>query len=230
MRTTMLKTLNTILKYTIIGALAVYIGVTGWNLVIPQTSTVEEYLPEVKSNAVNAKPKYKSIVRLHSNYGFFCSAVTIDPQYALTAAHCVRDSLGNIDTGPIYITDTEGAYTGIVANAVAIDNLRDVAFIKGNFAEFEYAPVDFYGKNVSYGMIMRSCGFPSGEDLYCTDLIHVGNYYFQYRTIGGPIYKGMSGGPVFDIISGKVVGVNSAVSEEHVIISPLIGVLTILGL
>jgi hypothetical protein len=182
----------------------------------------------IRTNGTN---KHPTVIRLHNiDDRFFCTGAVIDGQYALTAAHCVTDSLGTMKTENIKIHDAYGNYI-TDALPIAIDKYLDVAFIKGAFEDFEVKEVDFAGKHSFLGMHLLSCGFPAGQfDLYCTELIHVGNYYFQYNTIGGPIYHGMSGGPVIETVSGAIVGVNSAVDDNSVVISPLIGALESTGL
>lgn len=199
-------------------------------LPVPAIELAEANLPAPNLATSNGTNKFKSTIRLETETGqFYCSGAVLDGQYALTAAHCAVNSTGHISEDVIAIYDLVGVNTGIKAKAVAIDRLRDVALIRGDFSSFEFAPVDFNGEDVHLGMVMRSCGFPSGDVIWCTDLVHAGNTYFQYKTIGGPIFKGMSGGPVYSKETGRIIGVNSAVSENNVIISPLIGFLSVVG-
>jgi S1-C subfamily serine protease len=206
----------------ILGGLVAYIGS---NLIVKADS----HLPKVFETQADGG-QYASTVRLISKDGyFFCSGSVIDGNYVLTAAHCVTN-FGKMSKDPIILEDINGVETDVIVVPAAIDQLRDVAFLSGDLSNFKTAPVDFHGDDVTNGMMMRTCGFPSGEKLWCTDLKHVGNYYFQYRTHGGPIFKGQSGGPVINIQTGRIIGVNSAVSADSVIISPLVGVLTNVGL
>jgi len=169
--------------------------------------------------------KYSSMIRLVQNNSFFCSGVVIDGMYALTAAHCVSGFLGFMDKGAIDINNVDGTFTGVKAHAVALDHLRDVALLKGNFKEFKSEIPDFDGDSAQgVGNVLVTCGFPSGGKAYCTHLFIEGNYNFQISSKGGPIYKGMSGGPVFSLTSKKVIGLNSAVDGNHVIVAPLLGV------
>jgi hypothetical protein len=46
----------------------------------------------------------------------------------------------------------------------------------------------------------------------------------------GFLIKGMSGGPVLDPLTGKVVGVNSAASTGFVIAGPTFGILGLFGI
>lgn len=189
-------------------------------------------LPRYNATMTNGNNQYESIIRLLDNRGrFFCTGFVIDGNYALTAAHCVSDGFGGMIDTDIHIYSSSGYPTGTVAKAVAIEGYRDVAFIKGNFQDFQSQPVDFHGRHVPRGFKMTSCGYPSGMlPKFCTEVEHVGNKYFQFRTKGGPIYKGMSGGPVVNNESGYAIGVNSAVDEDTVIIGPLVGVLESVGL
>ncbi len=189
-------------------------------------------LPYFNSVLNNISPQYDSTIRLINDKGqFYCTGFVVDGIYALTARHCVIDFLGNLTEENINIYSSQGSYTGVVAKAVAADGYRDVAFIQGDFKNFVPQKTDFYGEHVSRGFTMMSCGFPSGMlPKFCTELVHAGNRNFQFRTNGGPIFKGMSGGPVVNITTGYAIGVNSAVDEYNVIIGPLVGVLESVGL
>lgn len=189
-------------------------------------------LPRYNTTTTYGNNQHESIIRLISDKGyFFCTGFVIDGNYALTAAHCVSDGFGGITEDDIHIYNSYGYTTGVIAKAVAVEGYRDVAFIKGDFRNFEAQKTDFYGRHVPRGFKMTSCGYPSGMlPKFCTEVEHVGNKYFQYRTKGGPIYKGMSGGPVVNNETGYAIGVNSAVDLDTVIIGPLVGVLESVGL
>lgn len=177
-------------------------------------------LTPILNYSENKSFKYDSIIRIVTNEGTLCTSVVIDNKYALTAAHCVHSLKSDV----FYIFDRYNNFTDITAIPVATDSLRDVALLQGDFKNFDYVIVDFTGAEISAGMVMRSCGFPGGQlALFCTNLYHSGNYFFQYRTIGGPIFQGESGGPVYNIHTGHLIGINSAVSSNSVFISPLVG-------
>lgn len=225
--------MNLILKLILalnIGICALIIG----SCATSQVSLIqrEKGLPRYNATMTNGNNQHQSIIRLISDKGhFFCTGFVIDGNYALTAAHCVSNGFGGMNDTDIHVYNSYGFATGTIAKAVAIEGYRDVAFIKGDFSNFEAQKTDFYGQHVPRGFKMISCGYPSGMfQKFCTEIEHVGNKYFQYRTKGGPIFKGMSGGPVVNSETGFAVGVNSAVDEDTVIIGPLVGVLESVGL
>lgn len=191
----------------------------------------EKNLPVWNKTPTNGKNLYPSIIRLNDTMDrFFCTGFVIDGVYAMTAAHCVVDMVGDIRTDSIKIHDQYDNYVG-EAIPVAVDRYLDVAFIKGNFEDFKAAPVDFRGINSKTGMVTVACGFPSGQyDLYCVNLVQVGNKDFRYRMSGGPLFKGMSGGPVVEVTSGNVIGINSSVDTFTVVIAPVLGSLDAVGL
>jgi S1-C subfamily serine protease len=69
-----------------------------------------------------------------------------------------------------------------------------------------------------------SCGFPYGQKrLYCSTIKPKAKEFFNLIA-DGDIFPGMSGGPVIDILTGEVVGVNSKVYEDGTIhVASLIG-------
>lgn len=188
-------------------------------------------LPSFNEFRTNGKNLHPATIRLaDANDYFHCTGFVIDGTYAMTAAHCVTGTLGIMSKDIIKIYDAYGNYSGN-AVAVAVDRFQDVAFIKGDFTNFEFKQVDFTGKNAKLGMHVMACGFPAGQyEIYCAELIHIGNNYFRYAMTGGPIFKGQSGGPVTELTSGNVIGVNSAVDVDTVVIGPVIGTLESAGI
>jgi hypothetical protein len=193
---------------------------------------VKETLTPYNSILTNGRNIYPSTIRLiDKQYGFECTAFVIDGQYALTAAHCLVDEDGNLSKETMTISDLNDNATGVFALPVAIDQYQDVGLIKGNFKDFNTAKVDFSGKVVKQGMHLKSCGFAAGQkELFCVDLIQVGNQGFEYATVGPPIFKGCSGGSVIEVNSGLIIGVNSAVSEHLIVIGPVVGILQTFGI
>lgn len=177
--------------------------------------------------------QYEPLIRLLDERGFFyCSGVVIDGQYALTAAHCVKGTFGFITNDKIIIHEEHDGATGTIAEAVALDDLRDIALIKGDFRNFKSMNVEYYSaKAVEFpNRMVVACGFPSGGPTYCSIGIIQANEYFKIRTKGSMIYKGMSGGAVVDILTGAVVGVNSAATEDGELVAPVVGAFELFGI
>lgn len=217
------------LKYLIVALLAV----TGASMILDASSTVQNRtrvdLPNIGAVHTNGKNLYPSIIALSTEGHVFCSGFVVDANYAITAKHCVDNAFG-ISQDDIEILNSRLVSTGVIAKAVSVDDDRDVAVIKGNFADFTEQKADFYGTDSHLGMMVTSCGFPGGGPMWCTDLQHIGNSEWRYRFRGGPLFKGMSGGPVVNKATGVAIGVNSAVTYDSVIIGPLLGARKGLGL
>lgn len=189
---------------------------------------VSSTAPKYGEKKTNGKNLYSPIIRLYMAKGT-CTGVVIDGNYALTAAHCIKQEIPFIDND-ILIKDKDDKDTNVIAVPIASDPDRDVALIKGNFEDFQSYNADFKGTHIYTGMLMRSCGFPANQkNIFCVDLLLIGNENFQYKTIGAPLFRGMSGGPVFSTADNTIIGVNSGVTDTNVIISPLVGFLEHVG-
>lgn len=199
----------------------------------------------VSSTRYNAKlPKYgtftneaktnEAIIRLKDSKGeFFCSAFVIDDNYAATAAHCLERDFNSIFHSflpeDIIVSDYLGNDTKIRARAAAINTRMDYGLVKGNFKNFNHLDLDLRLEGVYKQPMLVSCGYPLNQKgLYCVPVYPVRNSYFHIAA-RGMIYPGMSGGPVIDPKTNKVIAVNSAVSEDTVLLAPIIGLLSSFG-
>jgi V8-like Glu-specific endopeptidase len=178
-------------------------------------------------------PVFDYLIRLGDDqYSFFCSGVVISKDFALTAAHCVVNSIGLLDTKTLHIYNKDNNFSGF-ATTVSLDKSRDIALLKGNFSKHAPIKVDWQGATQTdmKSLSVYSCGFPSGENLYCSKLDYNGNMFFQMSFKNGQLYRGQSGGPVIayaDFNTPVLIGVNSAVSFNSLLVAPVVGMRSIL--
>ena len=170
-----------------------------------------------------------SIVRLHDieTGRFFCSGVIISDTQLLTAAHCVlRAGLFGYDVvKKVEVRAANGRPLGIYADFINANPRQDVALLSGSFymfdrKEVEIAPIELE-KSYMQSKHLKACGYPEGGALVCTDVKKVTHMNFGFSA-DGFLYPGMSGGPVIDEDTGKVIGVNTAVFESRIYLSPTI--------
>jgi len=185
---------------------------------------------------LNTKPKtaekHDAIVRLVAENGMtFCSGVVVDDNTAITAAHCVvmqpLPFLPPMFRTGITLRNDDNTDLKTPVLSIRAWPQMDTAVLTGNFKEFKHAD---YSGDVSYllasikpGQKLKACGFPLGGKLYCSDLVFKGIRIFAWGA-KGVLIPGMSGGPVFICdLFGKctVVAVNTAMSEDEAIISPI---------
>lgn len=164
----------------------------------------KQILPRLYSTDSKLPKKYSPIVRLVDNKGdFFCSGFVADDNYVITAAHCVYDA------------KTVMVNERTPATVIGYQGREDFALLKGDFREYGRLPFS-YSTGISIALVGRmvaACGYPEGSYFVtCTPAKILGPSMFYHEAIG-EMYPGMSGGPVIDIETGVVIGLNSHVSE-----------------
>ncbi len=171
---------------------------------------------------VQIKDPVLSIVRLHNLAGeFFCSGVVVGKTTIITAAHCVVEQEGMIE-----IRDHANKRYGTYATVAGSNQRADYAILHGNFRRYPAMGTDTDPKTILAGILndarqIIACGFPWSGDLFCTPVTHRQQFNFGFAGQGF-LYPGMSGGPVIDEQTGKVIGVNSAVNGGFILVSPII--------
>ncbi len=177
-----------------------------------------------------------SIVRLHdvSTGRFFCSGVVISRNMLLTAAHCiVREGFFGVEVvQQVNIRTADGRDMGLIAILVGANPRQDVAVLGGDFSLFDHMDVEIAPKQLEHAYLhsaIKACGYPEGGELVCTDVTHVAHFGFGFSA-DGFLYPGMSGGPVIDEATDKVIGVNTAVMESRIYLSPTIELYKQIGL
>jgi hypothetical protein len=181
-------------------------------------------LPMKHKLAFDSNGTKEPIVRIIGPNGSKCSATVLGLHHLLTAAHCVGSREGGLNGLEYDVLTSDGVSVGH-AKAVRIGKSRDYALMEGG--EFEgFLPV--FADTISINFFKDSrkfltCGYPQGSSkLSCSPFVPLGTsmFYVQGAAVLAP---GMSGGPVIDLATMRIVGVNSAVNPQGALITPLIG-------
>lgn len=156
--------------------------------------------------------QYSPILRVLNMYDkTVCSAFVVSEHYAITAQHCLDPFQTSI------VLSSTNKEQIIVGKILSVDNRTDQALIMGDFSSF---------KPLKMGMVegkknLRSCGYAYGGDLVCFKYKADNNWGFMLKG-KGYLYPAMSGGPLVDLKTNTVVGINVAVRENDLIHSSLI--------
>lgn len=160
-------------------------------------------LPRFSSDRSTMPKIYGPIVRLETkDHHFFCSGFVADDHYVVTAAHCLSGSKSMLING---VTP---------ARRVGGSGREDFGLVIGDFRSYHNAKIDFTSalSMELAGRIVNACGYPEGiHKVVCTPARILGPGFFFHVAVG-ELYPGMSGGPVYDIRTNTVIGINSQVS------------------
>ena len=187
--------------------------------------------------------RHGAIVRLHMNdeptASSFCSGTVITDTLIVTAAHCIQ--VGPFGGAMILdIRDNDKVPLGVLAMPVFVNPRADIAVLYGDFRTFQKIKISKGVKHTMNQLLdnrhsLRSCGYPWSAELTCVEL--TGRVFTFEPGVGGAgisaqgwMLPGMSGGPVLDEVTGELVAVNTAVSVNHVYVSPVAGLAGMFGL
>lgn len=178
--------------------------------------------------SVKGKPLYSAMIRISTKNGI-CTATVISRNYAITAGHCVVGQIGDkYNVGSV----SGNTYKPKTVKAIAVRGFMyggiDAGLLKGDFSDFSYAPIENGDLNYTHPLV--SCGHAAGSPTpMCRPLIPAQPYGFIAVGMGNLI-PGMSGGPVIDVITGRVVGINSAQDGNAAFFTPTTKLLAFFGL
>lgn len=164
---------------------------------------------------------------------FFCSAFVISDVYAMTAAHCLVNEGGFMKKEDLEVSDMVDQDTGVVATPAAVNLRVDYGLVMGDFKSFNRVPLKhhldgFLGSRGPFS----SWGYPWGGEMEVVrmQILPEINKGFEIHMIG-PIYPGMSGGPVIDESTGQAVGINHAADPYGgILIAPIVEALTAMSI
>lgn len=156
-----------------------------------------------------------------------CSAFVIDATHALTAEHCVVTSGVFFDlpmpTINAFNDDDTVMKSGLVVTH-ARDPRIDLALLTGDFSDHLNLTHDPRGIHLDKEDQFIACGFPYvTKELVCSKIKPYENYGPMYKAQGYIVF-GFSGGPVINITKGLVVGVNTALTDDFIVITPITGI------
>lgn len=186
-------------------------------------------LPKFEPGEAGNAKKHPAVVKLYDiEHGrFFCSGTVIAKNYILTAGHCLQGYDRFAVT--VEVRTMLDKPTGIKAAMVYAAGRSDQGLLLGDFSSFNTMPIETRTAEElaiyqDQSRPVIACGFPYGGEYFCGSF---SNRHQMAFSIGGEgfLYPGMSGGPVIDIKSGVIIGVNTAVIERGIIISPILELL-----
>lgn len=195
--------------------------------------------PKFKISEMNTSPgdnALKPVIAIYrknlsGEWTYYCTAFVVTNAYALTASHCLMDGkTGELATDELQIRNIDLKPTNtITAKAASINSRADVGVVLGDFSAYKKLNIvrqGFFGHKGPY----VSCGFPYGETPpLCIPFIPITNYFFKVKGHGA-LFPGMSGGPVIDVPTNDVVGLNLLAENEFVAVAPMIGIVGALQL
>ncbi len=175
-----------------------------------------------KASSLATQNELGGIVALYNDQGnFFCSGFVVDDKTVVTATHCIGATTDNVVGVVSGGQVTLGQFTHF-------NSRTDIAIIQGDFSKFSKFEVEMDPAKDALvnqnDVVLVSCGYPYGGKPVCYRLSELVKYV-DMTAATGQMYAGMSGGPVIDLKTGKVYGVNHAVTIGKVVFAPTVNLL-----
>jgi trypsin-like peptidase len=221
---------STLVKIIATLSTGIVIGILGWPLLENSNKAIAEVqspIPKLYNIIPVAEGKFPAMVRLVDEQGrFFCSGTVVAENLVLTAAHCLKGGQLGIES-----LSVNGKRIVVPAMPIMANVRADYGLVTGNFSKFTQMKMMINpDKDILYFQSeFVACGNPWGSKPVCYPLTKPLRKFFDQFITEGQIYPGMSGGPVVDVKTGLIVAVNTGVTEDGVVISPLIGLFESIG-
>jgi V8-like Glu-specific endopeptidase len=177
----------------------------------------------------NVQPDLMSIVRLHdSDSGdYFCSGTVISDTVVLTAGHCLSDRR------QVEVRSQDIEYKSALALVYSAYSQPDLGILVGDFRDYKKSEVQSNAVDIHKAFMKRphlmNCGFAYGSKISCFQFDQTGKDTFAYVSSDSAVFPGMSGGPVFDLETGKIVAVNLGAKESYSVFTPLVALQLIMN-
>ena len=208
---------------TVVVLILITIGVSVGNLFLP-VKTEELGVKPIRLVNEDGTPN-KSFVRLLSvkNHRLHCTGVVFSATMLVTARHCTDKKYE--------VRDRTNKPIGIIATRKAAAVSEDYAVYTGDFSSLGQSVIMTNTMELEDLVLSPStasivlCGYPEGGPLACSPVYNIMNNVNQggFSLSGtGFLFPGMSGGPVIDLHSRKVIAVNQGAWRNLVYLAPLV--------
>lgn len=217
-------------KYIFYGVLSIAIGaLLGESAVFLLNKKEAKRFPAAVLTSPSTINKYLPLIRIKNNKdGSQCSATVLSSYYAATAGHCLIDEdAGKLKKDTFSVYDAHGTDTHVIASVAGASGQVDYGLIYADFSEFQSVPSNTNEPELlmSAQMPHIMCGFPMGRKEYlCSPFNPTNRFYFFVRGEGFSM-PGMSGGGVFNSLTGTIDAVISGVVEDgEAVVAPIFAI------
>lgn len=179
------------------------------------------HMPVLEQNDLT-KSDYLSVFTIDGR----CSAFVISKNYAITAAHCMQN-ISSVGTATFYNKNGSLQLKQIIyaSQFDRIDFGIDMGALIGDFSNIVPLPLIKTEQEIN-GLAVVSIGIIGGEIKRKIGRIERNDFFGLKANM--KIIPGMSGGPLIDILTGKVIGINSRGAETGSVFSTVESIYTYL--